>query len=144
MFLKRKKPKKTKQILDFLELSGSLHHLRKRNNNNSPSLSRGVLLDPCVILHVSMTQILTKDAVTTQVDGVVYYRIHSAVSAVANVTDVHSATFLLAQTTLRNVLGTKSLAQLLAGREEIAHGIQVNLAHEFIGKQGDLFWGVAN
>lgn len=87
-----------------------------------------MLLDPSLILHISAIQILTKDAVTTQVDGVVYYRIHSAVSAVANVTDVHSATFLLAQATLRNILGTQSLAQLLAGREEIAHSIQVNLA----------------
>uniref|UniRef100_A0A8B9BLM6 Stomatin like 3 n=1 Tax=Anser brachyrhynchus TaxID=132585 RepID=A0A8B9BLM6_9AVES len=77
-----------------------------------------------VTCNIPPQEILTKDAVTTQVDGVVYYRIHSAVSAVANVSDVHSATFLLAQTTLRNVLGTKSLAQLLAGREEIAHGIQ--------------------
>ncbi|GAB0180233.1 stomatin-like protein 3 [Grus japonensis] len=72
-------------------------------------------------------KILTKDAVTTQVDGVVYYRIYSAVSAVANVTDVHLATFLLAQTTLRNVLGTQNLAQVLAGREEIAHSIQAIL-----------------
>uniref|UniRef100_A0A8C4XQ84 Podocin n=1 Tax=Falco tinnunculus TaxID=100819 RepID=A0A8C4XQ84_FALTI len=55
------------------------------------------------------------------------YRIHSAVSAVANVTDVHSATFLVAQSTLRGVLGTQSLAQLLAGREEIAHSIQAIL-----------------
>ncbi|NXR63021.1 STML3 protein, partial [Rhadina sibilatrix] len=72
-------------------------------------------------------EILTRDAVTAQVDGVVSYRIHSAVSAVANVADVHSATLLLAQTTLRNVLGTHSLAQLLAGREEIAHSIQATL-----------------
>ncbi|XP_037988668.1 stomatin-like protein 3 isoform X3 [Motacilla alba alba] len=71
-------------------------------------------------------EILTRDAVTAQVDGVVHYRIHSAVSAVANVTDVHSATLLLAQTALRNVLGTRSLAQLLAGREEIARSIQVH------------------
>ncbi|NWR08719.1 STML3 protein, partial [Paradoxornis webbianus] len=69
-------------------------------------------------------EILTRDAVTAQVDGVVSYRIHSAVSAVANVTDVHSATLLLAQTTLRNLLGTQSLAQLLAGCEEIAHSTQ--------------------
>jgi hypothetical protein len=82
-------------------------------------------------------QILTRDSVTTQVDGVVYYRIYSAVSAVANVNDVHQATFLLAQTTLRNVLGTQTLSQILAGREEIAHSIQVKiprtnvLHHEF-------------
>lgn len=88
-------------------------------------------------------QILTKDAVTTQVDGVVYYRIHSAVSAVANVTDVHSSTFLLAQTTLRNVLGTQSLAQLLACREEIAHDIQVNLSLKVTDKCKDKLLGVA-
>uniref|UniRef100_A0A8D0FCA7 Stomatin like 3 n=1 Tax=Strix occidentalis caurina TaxID=311401 RepID=A0A8D0FCA7_STROC len=80
-----------------------------------------------VTCNIPPQEILTKDAVTTQVDGVVYYRIHSAVSAIANITDVHSATFLLAQTTLRNVLGTQSLAQLLAGREEIAHSIQAIL-----------------
>ena len=78
-----------------------------------------------VIFRVLALQILTRDSVTTQVDGVVYYRIYSAVSAVANVNDVHQATFLLAQTTLRNVLGTQTLSQILAGREEIAHSIQV-------------------
>ncbi|XP_010142835.1 PREDICTED: stomatin-like protein 3 [Buceros rhinoceros silvestris] len=72
-------------------------------------------------------EILTKDAVTAQVGGVLYYRMYSAVSAVANIADVHSATFLWAQTTLRNVLSTQSLAQLLAAREEMAHSIQVIL-----------------
>ncbi|KFM02307.1 Stomatin-like 3, partial [Aptenodytes forsteri] len=80
-----------------------------------------------VTCNIPPQEILTKDAITAQVDGVVYYRIHSAVSAVANVTDVHLATFLLAQTTLRNVLGTQSLAQLLAGHEEVAHSIQAVL-----------------
>ncbi|XP_055559190.1 stomatin-like protein 3 isoform X1 [Falco biarmicus] len=80
-----------------------------------------------VTCNIPPQEILTKDAVTAQVDGVVCYRIHSAVSAVANVTDVHSATFLVAQSTLRGVLGTQSLAQLLAGREEIAHSIQAIL-----------------
>lgn len=80
-----------------------------------------------MLFPVLALQILTRDSVTTQVDGVVYYRIHSAVSAVANVNDVHQATFLLAQTTLRNVLGTQTLSQILAGREEIAHSIQVKM-----------------
>uniref|UniRef100_A0A663F5P0 Stomatin like 3 n=1 Tax=Aquila chrysaetos chrysaetos TaxID=223781 RepID=A0A663F5P0_AQUCH len=66
-----------------------------------------------VTCNIPPQEILTKDAITTQVDGAVYYRIHSAVSAIASITDVHSATFLLAQTTLRNVPGTQSLAQLL-------------------------------
>ncbi|XP_027829694.2 stomatin-like protein 3 [Ovis aries] len=97
-----------------------------------------ILILPCIDVFVKVDlrtvtcnippqEILTRDSVTTQVDGVVYYRIYSAVSAVANVSDVHQATFLLAQTTLRNVLGTRTLSQILAGREEIAHSIQTLL-----------------
>uniref|UniRef100_A0A8C3B9V8 Stomatin like 3 n=1 Tax=Cairina moschata TaxID=8855 RepID=A0A8C3B9V8_CAIMO len=118
-------------LCQYLALYSSLQSI----SSNYFYFSGLILILPCtdtfirvdlrtVTCNIPPQEILTKDAVTTQVDGVVYYRIHSAVSAVANVTDVHSATFLLAQTTLRNVLGTKSLAQLLAGREEIAHGIQ--------------------
>ncbi|XP_067419141.1 stomatin-like protein 3 [Emydura macquarii macquarii] len=77
-----------------------------------------------VSCNIPPQEILTKDSVTTQVDGVVYYKIHSAVCAVANVTNVHLATNLLAQTTLRNVLGTKILSQILSSREEISHNIQ--------------------
>ncbi|XP_053138019.1 stomatin-like isoform X1 [Hemicordylus capensis] len=72
-------------------------------------------------------EILTKDSVTVYVDGVVYYRIQNAVLAVANITNAHLATRLLAQTTLRNVLGTKNLSQILSDREEIAHSMQCTL-----------------
>ncbi|TKC52456.1 hypothetical protein EI555_012604 [Monodon monoceros] len=70
-----------------------------------------------VTCNIAPQEILTRDSVTTQVDGMVYYRIYSAVSAVANVND----------TTLRNVLGTQTLSQILAGREEMAHSIQTLL-----------------
>nr|XP_011756737.1 stomatin-like protein 3 [Macaca nemestrina] len=104
-----------------------------------PKLRKGLILVlPCIDVFVKVDlrtitcnippqEILTRDSVTTQVDGVVYYRVYSAVSAVANVNNVHQATFLLAQTTLRNVLGTQTLSQILAGREEIAHSIQTLL-----------------
>ncbi|XP_061459747.1 stomatin isoform X2 [Rhineura floridana] len=72
-------------------------------------------------------EILTKDSVTVNVDGVVYYRVQNATLAVANITNADSATRLLAQTTLRNVLGTKNLAQILSDREEIAHSMQATL-----------------
>uniref|UniRef100_A0A674KA48 Band 7 domain-containing protein n=1 Tax=Terrapene triunguis TaxID=2587831 RepID=A0A674KA48_9SAUR len=88
-----------------------------------------------VTSNIPLQEILTKDSVTTQVDGVVYYKIHSAVCSVANVTDVHLATNLLAQTTLRNVLGTQSLSQILSGREEIAHNIQ-SILDNATGKWG--------
>ncbi|XP_036288771.1 stomatin [Pipistrellus kuhlii] len=72
-------------------------------------------------------EILTKDSVTVSVDGVVYYRVQNAILAVANITNADSATRLLAQTTLRNVLGTKNLSQILSDREEIAHNMQNTL-----------------
>ncbi|XP_062816667.1 stomatin-like isoform X2 [Anolis carolinensis] len=72
-------------------------------------------------------EILTKDSVTVNVDGVVYYRVQNATLAVANITNADLATRLLAQTTLRNVLGTKSLSQILSDREEIAHSMQATL-----------------
>ncbi|KAF3821116.1 hypothetical protein GH733_011269 [Mirounga leonina] len=72
-------------------------------------------------------KILTKDSVTVSVDGVVYYRVQNATLAVANITNADSATRLLAQTTLRNVLGTKNLSQILSDREEIAHNMQCTL-----------------
>ncbi|XP_042270783.1 stomatin (EPB72)-like 3a isoform X2 [Thunnus albacares] len=69
-------------------------------------------------------EILTKDSVTVSVDGVVYFRIHCPISSVANVSNAHSSTRLLAQTTLRNVLGTKNLAELLSDREGISLNMQ--------------------
>uniref|UniRef100_A0A3P9KZC3 Stomatin like 3 n=1 Tax=Oryzias latipes TaxID=8090 RepID=A0A3P9KZC3_ORYLA len=72
-------------------------------------------------------EILTKDSVTVSVDGVVYFRIHCPISSVANVSNAHSSTRLLAQTTLRNVLGTKNLSELLSDREGISHSMQESL-----------------
>lgn len=59
------------------------------------------------------------------VDGVVYFRVFCPISSVTNVADANAATRLLAQTTLRNVLGTKNLAELLSDREGLSHGMQV-------------------
>ncbi|XP_075892882.1 stomatin (EPB72)-like 3a [Nelusetta ayraudi] len=72
-------------------------------------------------------EILTKDSVTVAVDGVVYFRIHCPISSVANVSNAHSSTRLLAQTTLRNALGTKNLAELLSDREGISLSMQESL-----------------
>ena len=70
-------------------------------------------------------QILTKDSVTVAVDAVVYFRIHDATTSITNVENANRSTRLLAQTTLRNVLGTKNLSEILADREVISHVMQV-------------------
>lgn len=71
-------------------------------------------------------QFLTKDSVTVNVDGVVYFRVFDPICSVANVSKADHATQLLAQTTLRNVLGTKSLSELLSDRESISYSMQVH------------------
>ena len=68
---------------------------------------------------------LTKDSVTVSVDAVVYYRVSNPTISVANVENAHHSTRLLAQTTLRNILGTKNMSEILSDRESISHGMQV-------------------
>lgn len=60
------------------------------------------------------------------VDAVVYYKIYNATMSVTNVENASNSTRLLAQTTLRNVLGTRSLSEILSERETISQAIQVN------------------
>ncbi|XP_048244908.1 band 7 protein AGAP004871-like isoform X1 [Haliotis rufescens] len=69
-------------------------------------------------------EVLTRDSVTVSVDAVVYYRIYNPTVSVANVENAPNSTQLLAQTTLRNVLGTKNLSEILAERELISHSMQ--------------------
>ncbi|KAM7532725.1 hypothetical protein Aperf_G00000129884 [Anoplocephala perfoliata] len=76
---------------------------------------------------VPTQEVLTKDSVTVAVEAVVYYRIFDPVMSVVNVENSNRSTRLLAQTTLRNVLGTVDLYALLTDREEIAAMMQETL-----------------
>ncbi|KZS19103.1 Band 7 protein [Daphnia magna] len=71
--------------------------------------------------------ILSRDSVTVAVDAVVYYRVQNPTIAVSNVENFSHSTRLLAATTLRNVLGTKNLAEILSERETISHTMQSSL-----------------
>ena len=75
---------------------------------------------------------LTKDSVTVAVDAVVYYRVHNATTSIINVEDANRSTRLLAATTLRNVLGTKNLSEILSDRESISQKMQVHITNLFI------------
>ncbi|XP_020914915.1 mechanosensory protein 2 isoform X2 [Exaiptasia diaphana] len=80
-----------------------------------------------VSFDVPPQEILTKDSVTVAVDAVVYFRIYNATISITNVADANRSTRLLAQTTLRNVLGTKSLSEILSERDNISHIMQTSL-----------------
>jgi len=72
-------------------------------------------------------EILTKDSVTVFVNAILYYKVCNATHAVANVDDYSGSARLLAATTLRNVLGTLSLGDILSQRETIAREMKETL-----------------
>ena len=55
----------------------------------------------------------------------IYSRIYDATMSIINVENAHTSTKLLAATTLRNVMGTKTLAEILSDREHISSFMQV-------------------
>uniref|UniRef100_A0A914BUB4 Band 7 domain-containing protein n=1 Tax=Acrobeloides nanus TaxID=290746 RepID=A0A914BUB4_9BILA len=69
---------------------------------------------------VQPQEILSRDSVTVSVEAVIYFRVSNPVISVTNVNDAQFSTKLLAQTTLRNVLGTKTLSEILQERDNIA------------------------
>ena len=66
---------------------------------------------------------------TVFVNAIMYYKVKDPISAVTNVDDYSGSARLLSATTLRNVLGTKSLGDILSERDSIAKEMQ-ELLHE--------------
>jgi erythrocyte band 7 integral membrane protein len=83
-----------------------------------------------VSFDVPPQEILTKDSVTVAVDAVVYYKVTSPMLAVVEISDFAGSTKLLASATLRNILGTKSLSDILSDRESVSKAIleQIDIA----------------
>jgi len=90
-----------------------------------PFVDRMVKVDlRTVTLDVPPQDVITKDNVTVKVDAVVYFRVIDPDAAVTKVVDYTSATSLISQTTLRNVLGQSELDELLAQREKLNQELQ--------------------
>jgi regulator of protease activity HflC (stomatin/prohibitin superfamily) len=75
-------------------------------------------------IDVQRQEVMTRDNVPVTVDAVVYYRVVKPEDAVVRVKNFHKATYLVAQTTLRSVLGQSELDELLAERDRINHRLQ--------------------
>jgi regulator of protease activity HflC (stomatin/prohibitin superfamily) len=67
---------------------------------------------------------MTKDNVPVTVDAVVYYRVVMPTDAVVKVRNFNKATYLLAQTTLRSVIGQSELDELLSARDRVNQKLQ--------------------
>ena len=72
---------------------------------------------------VPKQETITKDNVSIRINAVIYYKIFDAGKAICEVNDYYYAVSQLAQTTMRNVVGTVTLDELLSEREKISDGI---------------------
>lgn len=90
-----------------------------------PIIDRMIKVDlRTVTLDVPSQEAISADNVTVRVNAVVYYRVLDPVSAVIEVEDYNRATWQIAQTTLRNVIGQSDLDQLLSEREMVNDKLQ--------------------
>ncbi len=102
-----------------------------------PMVDRMVKMDLRVVtIDVPKQEVMTRDNVPVTVDAVVYFRVVDPVAAVVKVENYLKATSLIAQTTLRSVLGQAELDELLAHREKINRTLQ-----EIIDRHTDP-WGM--
>ncbi len=102
-----------------------------------PFVDRLVKIDLRVVtIDVSKQEVMTRDNVPATVDAVVYFRVEDPVAAVVKVENFWKATSLIAQTTLRSVLGQAPLDDLLSQRDAINQKLQ-----EIIDRQTGP-WGI--
>jgi len=102
-----------------------------------PVVDKMVRMDLRVVtIDVSKQEIMTRDNVPATVDAVVYFRVVDPNAAVVKVENFWKATSLIAQTTLRSVLGQSALDELLSQRDVINAKLQ-----EIIDRQTEP-WGI--
>src|SRR4029450_5442857 len=102
-----------------------------------PIVDRIVKVDLRVVtINVPQQEMMTRDNVPVTVDAVVYFRVLDPEAAVIKVENFLKATSLIAQTTLRSVIGQAELDELLSQREKINQRLQ-----EIIDRQTEP-WGV--
>jgi len=102
-----------------------------------PIVDRMVKMDLRVVtIDVSRQEMMTHDNVPVTVDAVVYFRVVDPAAAVVKVESYWKATSLIAQTTLRSIIGQAELDELLSQRDKLNAKLQ-----EIIDRQTDP-WGV--
>jgi len=77
-----------------------------------------------VAMDVPAQDVITKDNISVKVNAVVYFRVINPIKAITEVEDFLYATSMIAQTTLRSILGQSQLDDLLTNREEVNTELQ--------------------
>ncbi|MFF2078689.1 slipin family protein [Kitasatospora sp. NPDC058162] len=89
-----------------------------------------------VTMPVPTQEGITKDNVSVSVDAVLYFRVIEPIRATVDVQNYNFAMLQVAQTSLRSIIGKSELDDLLSGRENLHHDLEVMLESPATG------WGV--
>ena len=90
-----------------------------------PIVDKMVKVDLRVVtLDIPTQEAITRDNVTVRVNAVAYFRVVDPSDAIVQVEDYERATWQIAQTSLRSVLGQSDLDELLIHRDEINQKLQ--------------------
>jgi len=90
-----------------------------------PFIERMVKVDlRTITLDVPSQEAITGDNVTVKVNAVVYFKVVDPTMAIVEIEDYRRATWQIAQTSLRNVIGQSNMDQLLQDREMINEQLQ--------------------
>lgn len=81
-------------------------------------------------------KVITKDNVSASINAVIYYKVTDASKAILEVEDFFHAMSQLAQTTMRNIVGSAELDEVLSKREELSSRIRT-----IIDEESDA-WGI--
>ena len=83
-----------------------------------------------VTLPVDSQKIITKDNVSIDVSAVAYYQVVDPIKSVVEIQNVVAATYQIAQTTVRNIVGQSSLDEVLSETTAINEKIKVVLEQQ--------------
>lgn len=81
-------------------------------------------------------KVITRDNVSASINAVIYYKVSDAAKAILEVENFRFAVSQLAQTTMRNIVGSAELDEVLAERDKLSERIQT-----IIDKETDA-WGI--
>lgn len=90
-----------------------------------PIIDKMVRIDlRTVTMDVPTQEVITRDNIPVRVNAIVYFHIVHAEDAVVQVANYIAATSMIAQTTLRSVMGQAQLDEILAEREKLNQKLQ--------------------
>lgn len=79
------------------------------------------------VAEIPKQEVVTMDSVAIKVDGVLFYYVENAQHMQIQIANVHEATIFIAQTTLRSMVGSMTLNELLTSRTTLSERIALAL-----------------